>query len=238
MFAALAKLVSRYPRWVLAAWFVLAAGSLPLGMRLGEVLTGQPEAPGSGDAAAVRRVLGARFAQAEEEALVAVAHGAGTRAGTPEYDAALDEVQVRLLLVDHVTYVRDHRSPTGLVLLDEEANLSVVQVGLDVTDMREGKEAASKVRAVLRDVAGLRFDVSGGPATVVELERVSERDARRAELYAQAEDRLFGPNGSFPVIPLYLTTSAWLQQPWLSGVNEYGPARFDLWTIDTSQQAG
>src|SRR5690606_9885469 len=117
MFAALAKLVSRYPRWVLAAWFVLAAGSLPLGMRLGEVLTGQPEAPGSGDAAAVRRVLGARFAQAEEEALVAVAHGAGTRAGTPEYDAALDEVQVRLLLVDHVTYVRDHRSPTGLVLL-------------------------------------------------------------------------------------------------------------------------
>ena len=62
--------------------------------------------------------------------------------------------------------------------------------------------------------------------------------ARRAELYAQAEDRLFGPNGSFPVIPLYLTTSAWLQQPWLSGVNEYGPARFDLWTLDTSQQAG
>lgn len=60
--------------------------------------------------------------------------------------------------------------------------------------------------------------------------------ARRAELYAQVEDALFGPAGSFPVIPLYFSAEAYLQQPWLSGVNERGAARFDLWTIDTEQQ--
>ncbi len=53
----------------------------------------------------------------------------------------------------------------------------------------------------------------------------------RADLYAQAEEAFFGPQGTFPVIPLYQTTASWLQQPWLTGVNEYGPARYDLWTL-------
>jgi ABC-type oligopeptide transport system substrate-binding subunit len=61
---------------------------------------------------------------------------------------------------------------------------------------------------------------------------------KRADLYAQAEERFFGPNGTFPVIPLYRSVSAWLQQPWLTDVNEYGPARYDLWTIDATAQGG
>jgi ABC-type oligopeptide transport system substrate-binding subunit len=59
---------------------------------------------------------------------------------------------------------------------------------------------------------------------------------KRAEFYTEVEQQLFGPTGSFPVIPLYHTTSAWLQQPWLGGVNEVGAARFDLWTVDISQR--
>jgi oligopeptide transport system substrate-binding protein len=61
---------------------------------------------------------------------------------------------------------------------------------------------------------------------------------QRANLYAQAETSLFGPQGSFPVIPLYFTTSSWLQQPWLTEVNEFGPARYDLWGLDPTAQAG
>ena len=62
--------------------------------------------------------------------------------------------------------------------------------------------------------------------------------AQRADLYAQAEERFFGTQGSFPVIPLFFSTSSWLQQPWLDGVNANGPARFDLWTIDAEARAG
>jgi oligopeptide transport system substrate-binding protein len=61
--------------------------------------------------------------------------------------------------------------------------------------------------------------------------------AKRAELYAQAEQLLFGPDGEFPVIPLFISTSAWFQQPWLHDVNEYGPARYDLWQIDPEAQS-
>jgi len=67
---------------------------------------------------------------------------------------------------------------------------------------------------------------------------VTDDLAQRAALYAQAEERFFGAQGNFPVIPLFFSTSSWLQQPWLSGVNANGPARFDLWTIDTGAQAG
>jgi ABC-type oligopeptide transport system substrate-binding subunit len=59
----------------------------------------------------------------------------------------------------------------------------------------------------------------------------------RATLYTETEETFFGANGTFPVAPLYMTTSAWLQQPWLTGVNAYGPARFDLWIIDTAGQS-
>jgi oligopeptide transport system substrate-binding protein len=62
--------------------------------------------------------------------------------------------------------------------------------------------------------------------------------AERTKLYTQAEEHFFGPNGTFPVIPLFISTAARLQQPWLSGVSNAGSARYDLWTVDTAAQAG
>jgi hypothetical protein len=31
-------------------------------------------------------------------------------------------------------------------------------------------------------------------------------------------------------------TRGWFEQPWLTGVNEFGAARYDLWTLDTEAQ--
>ncbi|NDJ75017.1 MAG: hypothetical protein GYB65_02050 [Chloroflexi bacterium] len=59
---------------------------------------------------------------------------------------------------------------------------------------------------------------------------------RRAELYAEVETLFFGPEGSFPVIPLFATAAAWLQQPALSAVNAVGPARYDLWVITSGTE--
>lgn len=67
---------------------------------------------------------------------------------------------------------------------------------------------------------------------------VASEDSARAALLAQAEAGFFGPQGSFPVAPLYVMTRAWLQQAWLTQVNPVGPARYDLWVIDTTAQPG
>lgn len=183
MFSAIATLVERYPRWILAGWAVLVLCALPFGLRVGEVLTGQPQAPESGAALTVRRLLTEQFAQSEEDVLVIVAYGGRLQAGESEYESALDVLSEKLLALDNVNYVRDHRSSTGLNLLNEEDNLSVVQVGLATNGLAEGRGTTEQVREVLASIPDLRFDLSGGPATVIELERVSERDARRAELF-------------------------------------------------------
>ena len=183
MFAAIGTLVAKYPRWVLGAWFVLALASLPFGIRVGEVLTGQPAAPETGAANAVKRVLATEFAQSEEDILVVIAYGGRLQAGEAAYDEALDVLIGRLTELDEVTYVRDHRSAAGLVLLNEEDNFSILQMGLVTDGLAEGKAITGEVRTVLATVPELRYDLSGGPATVIELEQVSERDARRAELF-------------------------------------------------------
>jgi oligopeptide transport system substrate-binding protein len=58
----------------------------------------------------------------------------------------------------------------------------------------------------------------------------------RTALYDQVADRFFGPDGTIPVAPLFVSVSHWFEQPWLSGVNAYGSARFDLWSIDAESQ--
>lgn len=183
MFGILGTVVSRYPRWVLLAWLVAVAASLPFAARVGEVLTGQPDAPMEGEAAAVRNVLATSFAQAEEETMVAIAYEGAVEAGTPEFDAAIAAAKDRVLVLDGVTYVRDHRGTTGLDLLSEEHGFSVMLIGLDASGLAEAKAVATAVRRALDEVTGLTFDLSGGPATVLELERVSQADARRAEVF-------------------------------------------------------
>ncbi|MFA5568356.1 MAG: MMPL family transporter [Trueperaceae bacterium] len=183
MFAALARLVSRYPRWVLTAWLVVAAAALPFTTRVGEVLNAQPDAPKQGNAALVRDKLATAFAASEESSMVAVAHGVRVHAGTPEYAAALDVVTAGIAAVDGVAYVRDYRSASGLKLLDEDDDFSVMLIGLETQDLSTAKAVTMNVRRVLDDSADLRFDLSGGPATIIELEQVSQRDARRAEIF-------------------------------------------------------
>ncbi len=183
MFGALAGLVSRYPRFVLGAWLALSLASLPFAARVGDVLTAQPEAPREGNAAIVKDLLATVFQSSEEGTLVAVAHGRGVHAGTEAYAAALDEVKARLLAIPGITYVRDYRTASGLDLLDEQHDLSVLLLGMDVAGLVEGKAVTGSVRSVLESAPSLRFDLSGGPATVIELEEVSERDARRAEVF-------------------------------------------------------
>ena len=61
--------------------------------------------------------------------------------------------------------------------------------------------------------------------------------AKRADEYAQVEAMWFGPTGTFPVVPLYISLAAVAKQPWLTGATVNGQLRFDLWTIDPAAQA-
>ncbi len=66
----------------------------------------------------------------------------------------------------------------------------------------------------------------------------TERDVEvRSQLYADAEEALFGSNGEMPVIPLYFHARLLAIQPWLAVYPSHaGPLRFDRWTVNLAQQ--
>lgn len=188
MFAALAKLVERYPRWILVFWLVVTLAAAPYAARVGEVLTGQPESPEGATSSQVRAVIERAFETHENELLVAIARPQDGPASpgpvaSAAFTAAIDATITSLLELPGVDYVRDHRSAAGLELLSEEAGFSAVLIGLGTTDTASSKAAVNAVREVLERAEALDFDLSGGTATLLELEQVSQRDARRAELF-------------------------------------------------------
>lgn len=188
MFALLARLVERYPRYILLGWLLVVIATAPFALRVGEVLTGQPQAPSGGVSQRVRDLVAREFESHESEVLIAIARPArgvnnpGPVASEPFY-AALDTSMEALSALNGVDFVRDSRSAVGLNLLSEDTGFSALLIGLSTTELSEAKAVVTEIRGVLRQNPRLRFDLSGGAATVMELESVSERDARRAELF-------------------------------------------------------
>jgi len=85
--------------------------------------------------------------------------------------------------VPGVTAVRDHRTVTGLDLVSPDRRFTVALVSMQAKDLGRAKAITTLVRGELGGESALRFTVSGGPATVQELERVSQGDAHRAEIF-------------------------------------------------------
>ena len=183
MMRRIARITARYPRWVLAGWLLLAGISLPFAARVGDVLTAQPGAAPHSVASQVRSILRQRFTLPDDFNVVLVVHGVGDKVGQPAFDSAFTRVVDRIKAVPGVSAVRDYRSVTGLDLVSADRSYTVALVGMAAPDLGKAKAITNQIRAVLADAHGLRFTMAGGPATVQELERVSEHDARRAEVF-------------------------------------------------------
>jgi len=68
---------------------------------------------------------------------------------------------------------------------------------------------------------------------LIEEARVEPDQARRAELYAQIEELLFGDEGEFPFIPIYLEIAYQPIHTWLDRVYAlFGGQQYYNWTLD------
>jgi ABC-type oligopeptide transport system substrate-binding subunit len=57
----------------------------------------------------------------------------------------------------------------------------------------------------------------------------------RFTTYGQAENNLFGSNGSFPVLPLVITSEYWAQQTSINNIAMYGSFQFDRWQVSDQE---
>ncbi len=183
MLTRIARIIGRYPRWVLAAWLLLAGISLPFAARVGDVLTAQPGTAPHSVAKQVRDLLRSQFALPDDYNVVLVAHGVDTRVGEPAFDQAFTRVLDRIRAIPGVTAVRDHTTVTGLDLVAPDRSFTVALVSMAAPDLGKAKAITTRVRDALKGEPALRFTLAGGPATVQELEKVSQRDAHNAEIF-------------------------------------------------------
>jgi oligopeptide transport system substrate-binding protein len=78
----------------------------------------------------------------------------------------------------------------------------------------------------------IRSGVPCGEAdSLVDSAAVESDPALRLDAYNRAEALWFGPTGTFPVAPLFVSLEALGRQPWLQGTTVNGAAWFDAWTI-------
>ncbi len=182
MMRRLAHLVSYHPLWVLGFWLAVIALSLPLAARVGEVLNAQPDTPPGSVARHVKTILSQEFDGEDDETVVLVASSQTHRVGEPAFDAPFEQARARIAALDGVTSVQDYRERTDLKLVSDDGSYTIAIIGI-AGDLLAAKHTTERIREVVDTIPELHFSLSGGPATVAELEAISERDARRAELF-------------------------------------------------------
>jgi RND superfamily putative drug exporter len=182
VFEAVARLVTSYPRSVLAFWFALIVLSLPLSSRVGEVLTTDAGNAPNSEAARVQALIQNEFDTHEGFQLLLVAD-ARSPAVSPEaleqqFYAVLGEIGE----LGAVSSVRDARSERLLPSFRDTGRASVAFVDLATTDWLEAQAITSAVEAKLPTHGAINYHLTGGPAIEREIQAISHDDARRAEI--------------------------------------------------------
>jgi RND superfamily putative drug exporter len=179
----LAKLVSHRPRLVLAIWLAAVLAALPFAARVGEVLHAQPNVPPSSVPEQVRRILAKDFQQSNDYNVVLVSSSSSSRLGEPEFDRVYARAVSAIEGIPGVTGVRDYRRSRGLQLIGDDGRYLVSLIGIRAASAQEAKQIAEDIKLATEHARGLNFSLAGGPASLAELEDISERDTRRAEIY-------------------------------------------------------
>ena len=183
MFRFVAHLISRYPRWVLFAWFILFVAALPLAARVGTVLTAQPGSPPGSVAAQVTEIQDINFSNQGEYSVILITRSNESKVGDEAFNQAYTAVIDDLTRRDLLSSVQDYRNTTVLPLIADDLTYVISLLNLNAQTVGEAKLAVDAIREALAEHDSLTFNLAGGAATTRELEEVSEKDARRAELF-------------------------------------------------------
>jgi RND superfamily putative drug exporter len=179
----IAKLVSHRPRLVLIIWLAAVVVSIPFAARIGEVLNAQPSVPESSVPEQVREILADDFRQGNAYSVILVSRSNTSRLGEPRFDNAYARAVSAIEEIPGVMGVRDYRRSRGLPLVGDNGRYLISLINIQAESDPAAQEVTRAIRAALSRESGLSFSLAGGPASVQELEQISERDTRRAELF-------------------------------------------------------
>jgi RND superfamily putative drug exporter len=180
VFAALGRRAFRWRWQIVIAWLVLFALALPILPRVEHPLKVGGFSTDQSEAAQARRVLESKLGATPSQ-MVVIFTSPTLTAHDPEFlgqvGAALEHVPEVPHVVDLVYPQQDEH------LISKDGTTAYALVGLDLSS-EEAQRDVDQFKAGLVAQPDLEVTVAGGPAFYADIEKVSQRDLRRAELIA------------------------------------------------------
>jgi putative drug exporter of the RND superfamily len=182
VFERLGSFVSNYPRRILAFWLLVFLACLPFARQISSVLTTQGDIEPNSVVEQVHDIV-AREYGATPFQLVLVADAPHPVNTESVYQARFDHVLDSIAALDVVAQVHDYRSESMLPLLSEDGHSSIAIIDLTSENGLEASEAIGVIETLLPQEGPIDFHLTGRIAVDREVQRISERDAARAELF-------------------------------------------------------
>lgn len=183
MFDAVAQLVTRYPRRILAFWGLLLVVSLPLAGRVGDVLTSDVGLPPNSEGSEVKSTILREFSGNNYQVVIVAKAPEG---GTADYQKLFRTALADIGKMTVVRDVLDSSTQSTLPLPQLEANpSSAALITLTSRDQLEVEDASNRIRARLPqfEKAGLDLILTGNIPVEQEINAISAQDSQRAELF-------------------------------------------------------
>src|SRR4051812_23202209 len=168
-------------RWhIIACWVVALAFAAPAAARVGDVLKVGGFSSDRTEASRARAVL-ERDLHASPSTMVVIFQSPSLDAHDVGFE---QQVRVALSRIPEIPHVVDIVYPDEYAgLIAPDGHTAYALVGMDLPP-EEAQRSVEPFRAAVRPVPDLTTLVAGGPAFYADIETVSQRDLRRAELIA------------------------------------------------------
>jgi RND superfamily putative drug exporter len=180
MFAGLGKLSYRWRWQIVVVWLLLFAAALPILPGVEEPLKVGGFSTDQSEAARARQVLQSRLNTTPSQ-MVVIFTSETLKAHDPAFlsqvSSALSNITSKPHVVDVVLPQQDEH------LISKDSTTAYALVGLDLPS-EEAQRDVDEFKAGIKPQPDLEITVAGGPAFYADIETVSQRDLRRAELIA------------------------------------------------------
>jgi putative drug exporter of the RND superfamily len=179
LFERLGLFCARRRHLVVAAWLLLLVAAAPLVPQLPGALRSGGFSTTDLEATRASLVLEEELGASPSAMVILLQSQSEARAGEPEFELAAAEVLADVPRADHVTALLTHHGSPRQVSADGRTVYAIVTLDLPPDD---SPLALEPVQQALREVAGIRAYLAGGPAFYGDIQVLSEQDLQRSEL--------------------------------------------------------
>ncbi len=180
MFERIGRFSYRFRWWVLLAWILAVVAAIPFLPRvLGALEVGGFSSPHT-EAARTRQLLRERIPGYSPSSILVLFSHPALRPTDPAFVRQAQEALADVPGLPHVTGLQHFWENPSQIAPDGSLAYSVIELDLEP---EQAQRVLDDIQAALRPTE-LTVQIAGAPAFYADLERVTERDLRRAELIA------------------------------------------------------